>query len=116
MILRRLWREDSGFVNSTDVILLTTILALGMIVGLVMMRNQVVQEFTDAATAIGFLNQTYSYTGDDENDDNGDDNFVFGSSYTDEPDVGDVPDQPGQEPGGISVVQPGAGPNVPTEL
>ena len=92
--------------NSTDVILVTTILGLGMIVGLVMMRNQVVQEFTDVATAIGFLNQTYSYTGDDQDDADGDDNFVKGSSYTDEPDVGDVPDVAGQEPGEISIKSP----------
>ena len=115
MLFRRLWRDDKGVVASTDVILLTTIPGLGLIVGIVVMRNQIVQEFTDIGTAIGFLNQSYSYTGDDEEDEDDDGNFVLGSSYQDEPDVGDIPDVAGEEPGGISVSSPGAGPNVPGE-
>ena len=115
MLLRRLWRDDKGVVASTDIILLTAILGIGLIVGMVVMRNQIVQEFTDIGTAIGFLNQTYAYTGDDEGDANNDGNYVNGSTYTDEPDVGDIPDVPGEEPGGISVTQPAAGANVPGE-
>ena len=63
MILKRLWKDERGVVNTTDVILMTTILALGALVGLVSLRNQVVQELTDVATAVGFLNQSYSYEG-----------------------------------------------------
>lgn len=59
-LLKKLWRDEQGFVASTDLILITTILVLGMLVGLVTMRDQVVQELGDLATAIGQLNQSYS--------------------------------------------------------
>lgn len=63
MILRvshRLWREDDGFLASADLILVTTIVVLGMLVGLVTLRDQVLQELGDLATAVGQLNQSYS--------------------------------------------------------
>ena len=60
-MFKRLWHDESGVVNSVDVILVTTILTLGAIVGLVCLRNQVIQELSDTASAIGSLNQSYSY-------------------------------------------------------
>lgn len=62
LLLKHLWRDQSGVVISTDLILVGTILGLGLIVGLVSLRNQVVQEFADTANAVGSLNQGYSYT------------------------------------------------------
>ena len=62
MMFKRLWYDETGFVNSTDLILASTILVLGMIVGLVALRNQVVQELSDTASAVGSLNQSYTYT------------------------------------------------------
>jgi len=113
LILRRLWQDRRGFVNSTDVILLTTILGLGMIVGLVVLRNQVVQEFTDVGTAIGFLNQSYEYERSDSDNATLDPggtwlgtHWAEGSSYTDETDVGDVADTAGSEPGEIDISAP----------
>jgi len=83
MILKKLWRDQRGVINTVDLILTTTILVLGMIVGLVMLRNQVVEEFADTATAIGNLNQGYSLTGQTIGE-----HSVAGSSYTDETNVG----------------------------
>jgi hypothetical protein len=80
----RLWRDENGVVNSMDLILISTILVLGMIVGLVSLRNQVVQELSDTAGAIGSLNQGYSYTGRTITSGS----FtatVAGASYTDNP-------------------------------
>ncbi len=108
MILRRLkqlWRDERGAVNSTDIVLITTILVLGSIVGLVCLRNQIVQELGDIATAVGALNQSYEYLGDTQT--LGTTTVVIGtvaaSSYEDNLDIGDGPDSPGGEPAGISV-------------
>ena len=82
----RLWRDEKGVVNSMDLILITTILVIGMIVGLVCLRNQVVQELSDTAGAIGSLNQSYSYNARTLNWGT----YVMsvaGSSYTDQPNV-----------------------------
>jgi hypothetical protein len=62
-ILRRLWRDERGIVYSADLILVTTVLGLGVLVGLISLRNQVVQEFNDIGSAVGALNQSYSYQG-----------------------------------------------------
>lgn len=59
-LLKRLWCDEHGFVASTDLILITTIVVLGAIVGLATLRDEVVQELGDLATAIGQLNQSYS--------------------------------------------------------
>ena len=60
-LLRTLWVDEDGFVTTSDLILISAILVIGMLVGLVTVRDQVVQEFGDIATAIGQLNQSYSF-------------------------------------------------------
>lgn len=112
IILRRLWRDQGGFVSTTDLLLLATIVVLGSIVGLVAFRNQVVQEFGDLATAIDSLNQSYTYTGDGDSEPDGEpdpgreDCFVAGSTYTDETDFPNEGDPPNNEPAGIDVDAP----------
>ena len=116
-LFRRIWHDEAGFIATTDLLLLTTIVVLGMIVGLVMFRNQVVQEFVDMAMAIGHLNHDYTYDG--TNDSQGgpdgrpdgepdvpDECFVAGSYYIDETDFCQAEDEAGEEPGGISVRVP----------
>lgn len=61
-VLHRLWNDENGFVISSELVLVGTLLVLGMIVGLTELRNQVVQELADLAVAIGRVNQTYLYT------------------------------------------------------
>lgn len=109
--LKRLWRDDAGFVATSDLILISAILVLGTIVGLVTLRDQVVQELADVAQAIAALNQSYSYEGDNDAEPDGepddpDDCFVAGSTFSDATDAGQDPDgvdQPGAEPYGIDV-------------
>jgi hypothetical protein len=101
--LRRLWRDERGAINSTDIVLITTILILGSIVGLVCLRNQVVQELGDIATAVGALNQSYDYIGSTQTITTGTGTgamtvivgTIAGSTYDDLPDVGDGPDTDG---------------------
>ncbi len=125
MRLKRIWRDQRGFVATTDLILIGTIVVLGTIVGLATLRNSVVQEFGDLATALGRLNQSYSYSGNEFGDANGVNGAggrmtilfeldpdpsayakVPGSSYTDQPDFCDGEDEDGKPPAGISVTVP----------
>jgi hypothetical protein len=86
MLWKDLWRDESGIVNSMDLILISTILVLGMIVGLVSLRNQVVQELSDTANAVGSLNQSYSYTSRTITSGSFS-AFIAGASYSDQPNV-----------------------------
>jgi hypothetical protein len=62
-LAKRLWSDELGFVVSAELILVATILVLGMIVGLVSLRDQIVQELGDVAAAFSQLNQSYSFSG-----------------------------------------------------
>lgn len=113
-LLHRLWQDERGVIATTDLVLLATIVVLGLIVGLVEYRNQVVQEFADLGQAVGHLNQSYTYEGT---------SFTFtfttgdtrtytslGSSFTDQKDFGDGEETEGQPPPGITVSQDAGSP------
>jgi len=61
-VFTRLWNDEAGFVISSELVLVATILVIGMIVGLTTVRDQVVQELADVAGAISDINQSYSYS------------------------------------------------------
>jgi len=54
--------DDSGFIVSTESLLLGTIGVLGSIVGLANVRNAVAQELGDFSQAVAFLSQDYAFT------------------------------------------------------
>jgi Flp pilus assembly pilin Flp len=58
-----LWRDEQGFVVSTELVLVATLLVLAMVVGLQSVRDAVLAELADVAFAIGSLNQSYSFAG-----------------------------------------------------
>lgn len=60
--LRRLGREDDGFVVTIELILITTIVVLGLIAGLAVVRDAIVAELSDVAGSIQELNQSYRYS------------------------------------------------------
>jgi len=62
-LLRQIWKDEAGFVVSTELVLVATILVIGMVVGLATVRDAVVQELEDVALAIGNINQSYTYSG-----------------------------------------------------
>jgi Flp pilus assembly pilin Flp len=62
-LLHRLWNDQRGFVISTELVLIATIMVIGLIAGLTTLRDQVVQELGDVASAIGAINQSYSFSG-----------------------------------------------------
>jgi hypothetical protein len=58
----RLWTDESGFVSATEILIMTTILGLGMVVGLQTVRDAMIQELGDVAVALDHLDQSYSFT------------------------------------------------------
>jgi len=61
-MFKQLWNDDAGFIISTELLLIFTILVLGLVAGLVNVRNAVLAELTEVANAIVNLNQGYSIT------------------------------------------------------
>ncbi len=62
-VLQRLWSDEAGFIVSAELVLIATITVIGLIVGLVHIRDSVVGELADIAEAIGRTDQTYQYDG-----------------------------------------------------
>lgn len=56
-------REDEGFVVSAELVLVSTICVLSLVVGLTEVSSGVNQELEDVGSAIGSLNQAYSFNG-----------------------------------------------------
>ena len=101
-VLHRLWADEAGFVVSTELVLVATILVIGLVLGLTELRNQVVQELGDLAQAIANINQSYEYAGTLKVEVAS----TAGSWFHDAPDFCEDPDQgdpPFAEPCGLSV-------------
>ena len=62
-LLKRLWCDEGGFVISTELVLVATLLIMALVVGLEAVRNAVLTELADTATAIAQANQSYSFSG-----------------------------------------------------
>ena len=56
-------REDDGFVVSAELVLVSTICVISLVVGLTEVSSGVNQELEDVGSAIGSLNQAYSFNG-----------------------------------------------------
>jgi Flp pilus assembly pilin Flp len=112
-MFRKLWKDEAGFIVSAELVLVATMLVIGMIVGLTVVRNQVVQELGDLGAALGMISQGFEYTGVSKTSGT----IVFAitdgsgwDDYIDEcqnPAGGDAgADVSAGEPSGISVVTP----------
>jgi hypothetical protein len=62
-VLGKLWTDEAGFIISAELVLVATLLVVGMIVGLTILRNQAVQELGDLAAAFGIQSQGYWFPG-----------------------------------------------------
>jgi Flp pilus assembly pilin Flp len=58
--LRRLYRDESGMVAVIDYIFLGTVVVIGAIVGLVTLRDAVIQELGDVGIGLENLQQNYT--------------------------------------------------------
>lgn len=63
-ILRRLIRDEAGWIGTIEFVLMTTLLALGLIVGLATYRNALLQEYGDLSGALLHLDQSFSINGE----------------------------------------------------
>ena len=61
-LVRQFWSDEGGNVSAFTTVLIMTILILGMIPGIVTLRDHIVQHFGDAAVALDSLDQSYSYS------------------------------------------------------
>src|SRR5262249_26532771 len=62
-LMLMLWQDDLGALIATEWVFVATILILGIITGLVAVRQAVVVELTDFANAVLALNMSYSFSG-----------------------------------------------------
>ena len=62
-MLAKLWNAEEGFVVSSELVLIATMLVIGMLAGLDTIRDQVVQELADVGDAFSEINQSYSFSG-----------------------------------------------------
>lgn len=62
-MLKKLWNDDGGALIATEFLFVATILVIGIIVGLVGVRNAVVAELTEFGNAVLALSQGYTIQG-----------------------------------------------------
>lgn len=58
--LSQLWADEAGFVISSELVFVATLLVIGITTGLTTIRDQVLGELGDVADAISEVNQSYS--------------------------------------------------------
>ena len=61
-MLKALLNDEAGFVVSTELVLIATILVIGLIVGQTTLRDQVVTELADVADAVSAIDQSYAFS------------------------------------------------------
>jgi len=62
-LVAALWRDESGFILSSELVLVGSIVVLGGLTALTAVRDAVSGEFTDVANAVGNMDQSYYYQG-----------------------------------------------------
>jgi len=80
-MLKALLNDEAGFVVSTELVLVATILVIGLIVGQTTLRDSVVAEIADTAESIGNINQSYEF-----GNITGHSSSTAGSGFADAPD------------------------------
>ncbi len=88
----RLWQDDAGFVVSTELVLIATIIVLGALVGQATLRDAVISELADTAESINELNQSYSFSTV-----TGHSSSVTGTVFTDQADFCEDEGQDGRQ-------------------
>ncbi len=86
-MLKAILKDEAGFVVSTELVLIATILVIGLIVGQTTLRDQVVTELADVADAISAIDQSYAFS-----DVTGHSSSTAGTVFDDEADFCDVTD------------------------
>jgi hypothetical protein len=61
IMLRKLLKDEAGFIVSAELVLIFTLVFCGVAVGVAVVRDALVHEFGDIGEAIGALDQSYNY-------------------------------------------------------
>jgi Flp pilus assembly pilin Flp len=61
--LRKLWNDDQGALIATEWLFIATIMVIGLVIGLVYIRNAVTSKLSEFAQAIIWINVGYQYPG-----------------------------------------------------
>lgn len=84
-LLQRLWHDEAGFVLTTEMTMVASVLVIGLTAGAVTIRDQLVQELADVSMAISSFNQSFSYAGVTAcNASSAGTNFIDGNDFCDE--------------------------------
>lgn len=78
--MKKQQKKQAGFIVSAELVLIATILVIGLIVGMVTIRNAMTAEMDDVAEAIGALDQSYTFQGVDTDPEG---SWVSGSVWID---------------------------------
>jgi hypothetical protein len=62
-VFGKLWRDADGFVVSSELVLIATVVVIGLLTGLASVRDAVISELSDVAGAIQDINESYSIDG-----------------------------------------------------
>jgi len=65
--MKKQQKTQAGFIVSAELVLIATILVIGLIVGMVAIRDAVTAEMGDVAEAIGAIDQSYIFDGISDN-------------------------------------------------
>jgi hypothetical protein len=71
MLITKLINDENGFLISTELIVIFTLMLCGTVVGFAVIRDSLVMELHDASEAIGAVSQSYNVTGIRKARDNG---------------------------------------------
>ena len=97
-LLSRLWADEAGFVVSSELVLIATVMVIGLLAGMTTVRDQVVQELADVADAVSEIDQSYFYTAI-----TGHSSSTAGSIFADKSDFCDVVATAGTAPESITI-------------
>ena len=59
--IQKLWQDDDGALIATEFLFIAVILVIGLVVGLVYVRNAVTAKFSELAQAVLFLDVSYQF-------------------------------------------------------
>lgn len=59
--LAQLWNDEAGFIVSSELVLIATIVVIGLIAGLAGVRDSIVGELADVGAGIGEVEQSFSF-------------------------------------------------------
>ncbi len=62
-LMRALWRDETGFILSAELVLILTVGVLAMVVGVHAIAKSVNHELVDVAQSIGAFNQSFHFNG-----------------------------------------------------